>query len=95
LRRVVATRAKACAAADFVTHFEFTACLFADFDDNASGVNAEADREAIRNEDAILADKGISALMSVGMIGRRRSTESEFVGVIRPRDRYGGCGTDK
>jgi hypothetical protein len=65
LRRVVATRAKACAAADFVTDFEFAACLFADFDDDTSGVDAEADREAIDEEEACVADEGISGLMLV------------------------------
>jgi hypothetical protein len=65
LRRVVATRAKTCATADFVADFEFAACLFADFDDDTSGVDAEADREAIRDEEACAADEEISRLMLV------------------------------
>jgi hypothetical protein len=65
LCRVVATRAKACAAADFVADFEFAACLFADFGDDTSRVDAEADREAIDDEEAGVADEGISGLMLV------------------------------
>jgi hypothetical protein len=65
LCRVVATRAKACAAADFVANFEFAACLFTDFDDDTSGVDAEADREAIDDEEACGADEGISGSMLV------------------------------
>src|SRR5271154_7004401 len=65
LCRVVATRAKACATADFVADFEFAACLFTDFDDDTSGVDAEADREAIREEEACATDERISGLMLV------------------------------